>query len=97
LFKQALKIFRKIYGKNNPDVALTLYNLALLYSKQGRLLITEIKEEKNFLYCDNARNYLIKAKELFLKLKDKISTEQLDNELEEVNKLLKYIDKICPK
>ena len=94
LYKQALEIHIKIFGENDYSVAIGFLQLAVL-------LITKIKEGKNLLYCDNARNYLIKAKEIFLKLKDKISTEQLDNELEKmlekINELLKYIDEICQK
>jgi len=90
LYKQALEIFIKIFGENDFRVAIEFFQLALL-------LINKINQEKNLLYCDNARNYLIKAKELFSKLKDKISIEQLDKELEKVKNWLKYIDEICPK
>jgi len=36
LYKQALEIFRKIYGEYHPDVAQSLNNLAGLYDDEGR-------------------------------------------------------------
>ncbi|MEQ9548660.1 MAG: tetratricopeptide repeat protein [Coleofasciculus sp. G3-WIS-01] len=33
---EALALYKRLLGKNHPDVATSLHNLALLYSSQGR-------------------------------------------------------------
>jgi len=125
LLKQALEIFRKIYGKYHPDVATALNNLADLYKEEGKydeaepllkqsfeifrkiygendsrvasiffglgtLLIIIIMKERNPIYCNEARNYLTKARELSLRLNQKDLTEKTDYSL-------KVLDEICPK
>jgi tetratricopeptide (TPR) repeat protein len=83
LHKQALEIFRKIYGENDFNVALTIFGL-------GTLLIVRIMKERNPIYCNDARNYLTKARELSLRLNHKDLIEKTDY-------YLRMLDKICPK
>jgi tetratricopeptide (TPR) repeat protein len=83
LFKQALEIFRKIYGGND-------FRVASIFFELGALLIARIIKEKNPTYCNEARNYLTKARELFLRLNYKDLTEKTDYSLKE-------LDEICPK
>jgi len=83
LLKQALEITRKIYGENDFEVASIIFGL-------GTLLIVRIMKERNPIYCNEARNYLTKARELSLRLNSKDLTEKTDYSLKE-------LDEICPK
>jgi len=83
LFKQSLEIRRKIYGEND-------FRVASIFFELGTLLIDRIIEDKNPIYCNEARNYLTKARELLLRLNYKDTTERTDYSL-------KVLDKICPK
>jgi len=83
LYRQALEIRRKKYGENDFRVAIIFFGL-------GKLLIARNIKEKNPIYCNEARNYLTKARELFLRLNYKDLTEKSDLSLKE-------LDEICPK
>jgi tetratricopeptide (TPR) repeat protein len=83
LLKQALEIRRKIYDEND-------FRVASIFFELGTLLTARIIKEKNPIYCNEARNYLTKARELFLRLNYKDLTEKTDYSLKE-------LDEICPK
>ncbi|HNU61688.1 MAG TPA: tetratricopeptide repeat protein, partial [Methanofastidiosum sp.] len=52
-FKKGLIILEKVFGTNNPDVAMAMLNLAEMYESQGR--------------TDEAKRYSESAKSIFKK------------------------------
>jgi len=83
LYKQALEITRKIFGEND-------FRVASIFFELGTLIIARIIEEKNPIYCNEARSYLTKARELFLRL-------NYEDPIEKTNYFLKKLGELCPK
>jgi len=83
LYKQSIEINRKIFGEND-------FRVASIFFELGTLIIARIIEEKNTIYCNEARSYLTKARELFLRL-------NYEDPIEKTNYFLKKLGELCPK